>query len=236
MTKISRPSNETIAVAVCVVAIAILLLVAAANPQNPALGTILGILGGIIGGFLLALILYLSQTPSFVVTVAKDEFNPKLGGMYFLHVVIKNQARGFLGGGTATDCEGIIQIESATFTPKWATRPEPLSWHLIPIQGNQLQAVPWIDWALMDECKFETLGPQEEKTLDIAVKVEGDESVYIHEPKNYEDTKHKRNPYPPGTHHLLLTLKYRGGQSTPFKLRLDNDKSLTPDSVRLALE
>jgi hypothetical protein len=230
------PSRESLAAGGCVAAIAILLALAFALPQDPALATALGILGGVFGGLLLSIGLYLSQTPTLRVRVAGDKLNPKLGGMYFLHVVVKNEARGFLGGGTATDCEGQLRIDAATYTPKWATRPEPLSWHLIPLQGNQVQAVPWIDWALMEECKSETLGPGEEKTLDIAVKVAGDDNVYIHEPRNYEDTQHKRNPKPPGDHHLVLTLKYRGGQAAPVKLLLTNDASTVADSVRIALE
>ncbi|MCI4345567.1 MAG: hypothetical protein L3K07_02255 [Thermoplasmata archaeon] len=232
----TRPSNESIATAVCLAVIFVLLALAFTFPGNPALATTLGILGGLVGGLLLSIGLYLSQTPSLKIRVADDKFNPKLGGMYFLHVVVKNEARGFLGGGTAIDCEGVLRLGTTIWTPKWATRPEPLSWHLIPLQGNQVQAVPWIDWSLMEECKSETLGPGEEKTLDIAVKVAEDAKVYIHEPRNYEDGKHKKNPLEPGVHHLTLAMKYRGGQSAPVKLRLENDASTVADSARVVLE
>src|SRR5580700_4697254 len=107
-----RPSNESLAAVACLAAIAILLGLAFAFPQDPALATALGILGGVFGGLLLSIGLYLSQTPTLKVRVADDKFNPKLGGMYFLHVVVKNEARGFLGGGTATDCEGVLRVDS----------------------------------------------------------------------------------------------------------------------------
>lgn len=229
----NRPSNERLAGAVCLCSIAAVLAVAFAFPGNPALATTLGIFGGVLGGLLLSITLYVSQAPSFSVRAANDEYNPKLGGMYFLHVIVRNNARGFLGGGTASDCEGVLVVNHQRFTPKWASRPEPLSWHLVPVDGDKLRAVPWIDWALMEECKSETLGPREERTLDIAVKVAGDRNVYIHEPRNYEDPQHKRNPLPPGSYSLSLTLKYRGGQSGAISVTLVNDDSELANSAKV---
>ncbi len=208
-------------------------------PSN-TLAFALGIPAGALSGFLITLGVYFLQQPSFSIRVAEDKYNPKSGPWFFLHVLVKNNARGFLGGGVATDCRGQLTVKNQSFTPKWASRPEPLSWHLVPTGPGTVTAVPWLDWSKMEESKVEVLGPGDERSLDTVVKVDGDERAYVHEPENYRDPQHKGDPnsegaLPPGTHTLTLVLKYRGGSSKSFKIRVNNQDSKSPESVSICI-
>ncbi|MFZ0892658.1 MAG: hypothetical protein WB778_08460 [Thermoplasmata archaeon] len=236
-----RPSGEAIGSFACA---AVLILVAVlAYRYNPS-GSLIFILGipvAIASGFFLTLGIYLLQQPNLIVGPADDKYNERSGPFFFVHIYVKNESGQFLGGGTALDCQGVLKLGDRTFTPKWASRPEPLSWHLVPTAtAGQLTAIPWIDWWIMEDCKSETIGPGEQKTLDILVKVNEDTNAYIHEPENYRDPYHKRKTeeggiMPPGRHRLTLTLKHRTGGAGPFTIEVENNDSPVPDSVSIRI-
>lgn len=194
----------------------------------------LGLVAAVDSGFLVTLLIFVIQTPSFEVRVAKDEWD-KQSPFYFLHVVVKNTSMGYLGGGIAADCQGSIIVDetSRPFTPKWATRAEPIQRDIVPKAGGGFDVIITVEPALIDQSKHETMGPEEERVLDIAVKVNGDPLCYIHEPENYYDPMHKRNPYGPGPHRISLTLKHGSRRAGPFEFVLDNGAGTKPDSLVL---
>ena len=87
----------------------------------------------------------------------------------------------------------------------------------------------------LEQAKYETIGAQEDRPLDIAMKVSGDERCFIHQPENYYEPLHKRNPYGVGTYKLKLVLRYKGGQAGPFLLTLKNGAGTDPTSLKLTM-
>jgi len=193
----------------------------------------LGIVAAIDSGFLLSLVIFALQSPDLQVTVANDEWNPN-SPFFFLHVVVKNNSTGFLGGGIAAECRGEISVDGAgKFTPKWATRAEPIHRDFAPVGPSGGTFITTVEPALIDQAKYETIGPEEERTLDIAVKVDGDAQCYIHEPENYYEPMHKRNGYGPGKHQVALILKYGSRKTGPFEFVIDNGSGTKPNTVSL---
>lgn len=234
------PTREAIAAYVTAVVLMVLVVVIYKELPSNTLAFSLGIPAGGLSGFLVTLGTYLLQQPSFSVRVAEDKYDRNSGPWFFLHVLVKNESRGFLGGGVAIDCRGQLTVKSQTFTPKWASRPEPLSWHLVQTSAGTVTPVPWLDWSKMEESKVEVLGYGDERSLDIVVKVDGDEKAYVHEPENYRDPQHKGDPnsegaLPPGVHTLNLVLKHRGGKSRVFKIRVNNQDSKFPETVSICV-
>jgi hypothetical protein len=79
---------------------------------------ILGLAAGLLTSFLWLIIQYELLLPSFNVLPAEDKPQPTEPARW-VHVVVKNRARGLLGGGSAKNCEGIVTLaDGRTFTTK----------------------------------------------------------------------------------------------------------------------
>jgi len=236
----SRPSGEALTTYISAALLVVFVIIIYALLPSNTLAFALGIPAGALAGFLVTLGTYFLQQPNFVLRAADDKYDSNSGPWFFTHVLVKNTSRGFLGGGIATDCRGQLTVGKTTFTPKWASRPEPLSWHPIPTGPNTAAMVPWIEWGRMEESKTEALGPGDERPLDVVVKVKDDENAYVHEPENYRHPLHKKEPpsegiLAPDTYVLTLVLAYRGGKSKPFKIQVKNLKSTAPESVSICV-
>lgn len=221
-----RPGGEAIGTWISLGILAVLMGLYYVYLTTGTLGFALGLVAAVDTGFLVSLMTFVLQSPNFRVRLAKDEWDGK-SPFFFVHVIVTNNSIGFLGGGIAERCKGEISVDGAgSFTPKWATRAEPIQRSFIPVQGS-VQLLQTVDPALMDEAKFETLLPGDEKVLDIGVKVKDDANFYIHEPENYYDPLHKRNPVTPGKHVVSLTLKHGSRRAGPFNFNLEVKEDTT---------
>lgn len=195
-------------------------------------GIIVGVPLGILSGILLLFVVYFAQLPGLVVSLADDRYDPKFE-QYYLHLKVTNTSWGFLGGGVASDCRGTIQIDGKSYTPKWATRPEPLITTGFTKRGDLLFPVGQPQSWLMELAKSQDIAPGQVAFLDVAMKQKGDEKCYIHEAENYWHPDHKHNPLPPGIHPFVLTLACRGRTSIRVEFTLVNGAGTDPASLRI---
>src|SRR4029077_15515263 len=97
--------NRTQRVALLVLTGVVLLVVVPAAIIRPGIDTYsLGLVAGVPSGFLFSFLTYYWQTPSLVVSVAESKYDGVSDG-YWVHLKVRNEAWGFLGGGTAIDCK-----------------------------------------------------------------------------------------------------------------------------------
>lgn len=209
------------------------------NP-SPALAFGLGLVAALATGLLVPLIVFALQAPRFVVWPAGDSWDGK-SPYKFIHVVVRNTTYSFMGGGVAGGLRGEIRVDGQTkvYTPKWVAKTEPIDIQFLPpLPGAPASSAGYasivrLDPGLMEESKIQTINPQEEHVLDIAVKVDADPLCYIHEPENYGATAHKRNPFGPGEHRISLTLRSGAAVDGPFEFVLVNGAGTSPDSLTL---
>lgn len=193
----------------------------------------LGLIAAVDTGILGSIIVFLLQLPKFTVWSAEDEWDKK-AKWKFIHVWVRNDATNFLGGGVAADLRGSISVDGGHqgYKPKWVDKAEPIDQKLVPTsQGLAFGVV--IDPALIKEAERQTLNPGEQRLLDIAMKVNGDELCYIHEADNYRFPDHKKNPFSVADHHISLVLKWGTREAGPFEFILKNGPGPSPDSLTL---
>jgi hypothetical protein len=133
----------------------------------------------------------------------------------------------------ASDCRGSLQIAGKTYTPKWATRPEPLITTGFTKRGDLFFPVGQPQSWLMDLAKSQDIAPGQDAFIDVAMKQRGDENCYIHEAENYWHPDHKHNPLPPDTYPFVLALSCRGRPSTSAEFTLINGVGTDPASLRI---
>jgi hypothetical protein len=235
-----RPSREAVAEVAASLLLVTLLLVFYYGSPGPVLAFGLGLLAAIATGLLVPLLVFELQSPSFVVWPAEDKWDG-VSRWKFIHVVVRNTAGSFMGGGAAGSLRGEIRVDGQekAYTPKWVARSEPIDiQYLPPLPTGQPTPAGYvvltrIDPGLIEEAKILTVNPQEEHILDIAVKVKDDPRCFIHEPENYSDLDHKRNPFDVGDHRISLTLKWGSNSDGPFEFILANGPGTNPDSLSL---
>ena len=137
--------------------------------------------------------IYLLQRPRIQIEIQQDEKPNLQFGAKFIHLLVRNKSLGILGGGTATHCKGTIRVDKpgkTEFVTKWATRRDPISVQYLP-NGNATT----IDLVGIEESKYENIFPGETKPLDVALKWNGEDNCYIHEPENFlPKFSNRKNP------------------------------------------
>jgi hypothetical protein len=202
---------------------------------STAVPTVVGVPLGVLSGFLLLFVVYYAQLPRLTVELAGDHYE-KQYKHYYLHLKVSNGSWGFLGGGTAADCRGELDIGGKTYFPKWATRPEPLLYTGRVIKAGELYFPEGIPQdSMMDAAKSEDIAPGGSATIDLAMKEEGDERCFVHEPENYKHPDHKLNPLMPGDYPFVLRLRCRNRPPLRFAGVLSNGKGTDPSSLTARL-
>jgi hypothetical protein len=202
---------------------------------SSAVSTVVGVPLGVLSGVLLLFVVYYAQLPRLKVGPAGDH-HEKGYEQFYLHLRVTNESWAFLGGGTAADCRGELTIRGKTYFPKWATRPEPGVNTGRAIKVGELffsELIP--QDSMMDAAKSQDIAPGETAVIDLAMKQEGDDQCYVHEPENYKVLWHKRNPLPPDDYPFVLVLKCRNRPSLSFTGVLSNGRGKDPGSLSVRL-
>lgn len=189
----------------------------------------------IIGALFTVFLLYELQRPKLEVSIADDHYDGK-SEYHFVHLKVKNIARGFLGGGTAANCRGKITLaDGRIFITKWATKANPVRTEIISHEGT-LKRVDIVEPAYIDQAKHEFLRPGDEKSLDVAVRPKGDASCYIHTPENFQDPNYKpeANRLGTGVYSFSAVFEYDGGKSEQFRFKIVNDAGDNPGLLSLS--
>lgn len=138
-------------------------------------------------------LIYLLQRPRIQIEVKQDEKPNLQFGAKFVHIFVRNNSLGIFGGGTAIHCKGTIKVVKpgkTEFVTKWATRRDPVS-----VQYSTNGQFITTDLVGIEESKYEDIFPGETKRLDVAIKWDGEDDCYIHEPENFLPKFHnRRNP------------------------------------------
>lgn len=194
------------------------------------------LLSAIIGSLVTVVVLYKFQQPKLVVTPARDKYDSK-SEAHYVHLIVKNVANGFLGGGTAVNCRGRITLEDGRpFITKWATRANPVRVEVVGV-GAEPRIVRIVEPVYLEQAKYEYLRPIDEKSLDVAVRFRGESSCYIHEPENFLDQNYRpeKNRLPTGIHPFTVVLEYDGGRSREFRFKVVNKEGDSPGLLSLEL-
>jgi hypothetical protein len=79
------------------------------------------------------------------------------------------------------------------------------------------------------------LRPGEQKLVDVAVRLKGDSSGYIHQPENFYDPNYRptANEVRIGVHQVTAILDYDGGSTVPFHFSIINEEGDNPGLLRL---
>jgi hypothetical protein len=202
---------------------------------STAAGTVVGVPLGVLSGVLLLFIVYYAQLPRLSVAEGGDRHEKKYE-QFYTHLRVTNSSWGFLGGGTAINCRGELEIGGKKYYPKWATRPEPMISTGRAVKVGELYFAEGIPQdSMMDAAKSQDIAPGETAFIDVAMKQRGDPRCYIHEPENYKEREHKRNPLPPGDHPFVLTLKCRNRPPISMKGVVSNGAGTEPDTLAVRL-
>jgi hypothetical protein len=196
-------------------------------------GVIAGGLVGFLSGVLTLFIVFFAQLPRFEVKVKEDELKPGFTDFY-KHLLVKNTSWGFLGGGAAIGCTGVIEMAGKSYVMKWETRPEPLMETGRFVKKGDVAFAAGVpqSW-LMEQATHQDLWPGETGSLDVALKSAGDVNCYIHTAENVRHPDRKLNPVEPGSYPFTLSVKPAGRKSSAYKFILHNDRDLKADSVRV---
>lgn len=186
----------------------------------------------ILTGVLVLFVVYFAQLPRLQIELADDKFDPKFE-QYYLHLKVTNTSWGFLGGGVASECRGALDIAGRTYTPKWATRPEPLITTGFVKKGDLWFPVGTPQSWLMELGRTQDIAPGQVGFIDVAMKQRGDENCYIHEVENYLHPDHKHNPLPPETYPFTMTISCRGRPPVSRRLILRNGKGTDPATLSI---
>lgn len=89
--------------------------------------------------------------------------------------------------------------------------------------------------SMMDAAKSQDIAPGETALIDVAMKQRGDPQCYIHEPENYKELEHKRNPLPPSDYPFVLTLKCRNRPPICVKGVVSNGPGTEPNTLSVRL-
>lgn len=192
------------------------------------------LLSAILGAFLTVYLLYKLQKPKLVVTVAADKYDEQFD-RHYVHLKVRNAAKGFLGGGTAANCRGKITLaDGRSFITKWATKANPLRTEILSQEGKVV-AINIVEPAYIDQAKHEYLRPGDEKSLDVAVRFKNDTSCYIHTPENFQDVNQKPegNRLGTGVHTFSVVFEFDGGKSKDFHFRIVNNAGDSPGLMGL---
>jgi hypothetical protein len=192
------------------------------------------LLSAIIGSLVTVVVLYNFQRPKIVVTPAGDKYDSK-SQAHYVHLIVKNVAKGFLGGGTALNCRGKITLEDGrSFITKWAGRANPERVEVVGV-GTELRIVRIVEPVYLEQAKYEYLRPGDEKSLDVAVRFKGESSCYIHEPENFLDQNYRpeKNRLLTGIHPFAVVLEYDGYRSREFRFEIVNKEGDSPGLLSL---
>lgn len=192
------------------------------------------------------ILVYLLQKPRLKIEInADDKPNYNFNGK-FVHLRVINKSKGILGGGTASFCRATLKVknrgETSVFTPKWATKRDPIRQDTTIVVGTKIETRTTVDFVSLEEAKEEIIPPGESKLLDIALKNEGDTECYIHEPENMlpkylTDRRRKpENKLIQGKYDCEATIDCSNfRQRRPFRFELDNDGSKSMNGLNLRL-
>jgi hypothetical protein len=226
-----------------------------------ALSYEVGIAAGVPSSLAILFVVYAVQRPKFRIEPATDAYDAAMGG-HWVHLRVRNTTSGFMGGGTAFNCRGSIDMgDGRVFTPKWESRPNPFRYDLVrkvdpaekglgevPILGPRSHDVPGtefrfiesVDKALMPQAKIETIRPREEKIIDVAVRFPEEDACFIHEPENYLTKEPKWRPQRTrlgvGSFPFKFHLEWDTGASKPMGFVLENPEGGDPGSLRIRRE
>jgi len=194
------------------------------------------IIGGIISGIIAIFAVNLLQKPKLIVSLAEDRYDGRALAHY-VHLSILNRkslCHRLLGGGTAVNCKCTLTLDRRSFITKWAAR-EPWGTQILPDPSGRIIPVHILDQQHIDQAKFELLRPGEQKLVDVAVRLKGDSSCYIHQPENFSDPNYRpmTNEVQTGIHQVTAILEYDGGSADPFHFRIINEKGDSPGLLRL---
>ena len=195
------------------------------------------ILGGIISGIIVVIAIKYLQTPNLVVSLANDRYDEP-AEQHYVHLRVwnrKTRFRRFVGGGTAVNCRCTLTLrDGRSFVTKWATR-EPFETKVAFDATGKPTLIRISDQAHIERAKLEDLRPGEEKLVDVAVRLRGDSSCYIHQPENFLDPNYRprANEVRLGEHDVTAVLTYNGGTTNPFRFTISNREGDTPGLLRL---
>lgn len=195
------------------------------------------ILGGIISGIIVVAAVKYLQSPNLVVSLADDRYDEP-AEQHYVHLHVWNRKtlfRRFVGGGTAVDCRCTLTLQDGrSFATKWATR-EPFRTQVTFDVTGKPKLIPVLDQERIEAAKFEVLRPGDRKLVDVAVRLRGDSSCYIHQPENFQDPNYRpaANEVRSGGHDVTAVLTYNGDTTNPFRFRIVNREGDTPGLLKL---
>jgi len=193
------------------------------------------LISAIVGALFTVFLVYQLQRPRLQIAIKGDIYDGKANA-HFVHLKVKNIAKGFLGGGTAANCRGKITLEDGrSFITKWETRANPIRTEIVPHEG-MLELVNLVEPAYIDQAKHEYLKPGDERSLDVAVRFKGDSSCYIHTPENFQ----AQNYFKPegkevgtGVHPFSVIFEFDGGKSDESHFKIVNEAGDSPSLLCL---
>jgi len=86
-----------------------------------------------------------------------------------------------------------------------------------------------------DQEKLEIIGPGVQKVVDVAVRLQGDSSCYIHTPENFIHERYRppANEVGVGTHRATVVIESDDYRTEPFRFRIVNEGGTDPGLLSL---
>lgn len=199
------------------------------------------VIGGVISGFIVFALIRHLQRPNLVASIRKDEYDGKAQAHY-VHLCVQNRKtiwHRLLGGEAAVNCRCVLSVEGVgSFVPKWASREPWGTKTVLDHEGNPKQ-VAVIDPEHLEQAKLEVIKPGEEpKVVDVAVRMRGDSSCYIHTPENFKHPTYRPpdKELKPGTYRATAVFEYNGYATGGFHFRIANGAGDQPGLLSLEEE
>jgi hypothetical protein len=195
------------------------------------------IIGGIISGIIIVIAVKIMQSPNLRISLVDDGYDGQADAKY-VHLRVENVKtfwHDLVGGGTAVNCKCRVTLEDGkSFVTKWAAR-EPWGTQVTLDTSGKLVHVGVLDQQHMDQAKLEVLRPGEQKLIDIAVRLKGDSSCYVHAPENFSDPNYRplANEVRPGTYRATAVFECDGYGTKPYRFRIVNGEGHYPDLLSL---
>lgn len=150
----------------------------------------------------------------------------------FLHLMISNNPRKLplVSRRTAQDCHGSINFLDNNHKPlgvsvqiKWDGTPEPVKPEIV--NG---QVVYLFDNRLLRSCRYINIPPEEQESIAVAMRIQGDSQAYAWSCQNYQlpDWRHPDLQLPQGTMVARVTIS-SGDSVTRKDFVFDNPPSFT---------
>lgn len=199
---------------------------------------LMAIVGGIISGIIVVITVNHLQRPSLVVSIADNKYDGQAPAHY-VHLQVENIKttwHGLVGGTAAVKCKCTLTLEDGRrFVTKWASR-EPWGTEIaIDPSGKVVLPVRVLDQKHIDQAKLEVLDVGEQKRVDVAVRLNGDSSCYIHTPENFLDPNYRPKTHEvlPGIHRVTAVIEHDGDRGHIFQFTIVNEAGDRPGLLAL---